>query len=185
MLMLIGLDKAKAALGISQEDTSQNDRMTALIGAASELIEAHLRRKLQYREYIETLHQCGACLNVKAYPVDEITRIEASGIELSGWTCQKESGLLFREGGWPLLSTGIQVTYTGGYQEYPHPLQQACLLLVMQLQKAAAQEGSLAASERIGDYSISYVTGAVTATGLASFSPAAAALVHPYMGRYL
>jgi len=190
MTALIELSDAKAMLGISEEDTTDDLRLDALIGAASELIEVYLRRKLRYGEHEETAWQQGECLWLRGYPVTEVHEIKSGDQELDvSVALDKEAGLLRRKDGrpWPLLSEGYSVRYTGGLETIPKTIQQACLMMVQQLDETAKHGGGVVASERIGDYSVTYAAagsaGAQAGSGLDAFSPAIEALLRPWIGR--
>lgn len=186
MPRLIELYRLKQAAGIDLGDSSQDLYLSSLADAASEVIELYLRRHLEKKERTEVLHQTGECLRLKGYPVEEVDSIQAAGAEITDYQIDTESGLLYRAGGWPYEPEGYEVKYTGGMAEpYPAALEQAALMVALQMRAMVSQGGQGAASERIGDYSVTYLAprGANgTAAGLEALNPAAAALLRPYIG---
>lgn len=184
--MLIDIYRLKEAAGIELSDTSQDASLTALGDAASEVIELYLHRHLDSKERTETLYQWGECLRLKGFPVTDIESIKAAGVEITDYQLDAESGLIYREGGWPREALGYEVTYTGGIgTPCPAAIQQAVLMVALQLKATTGQGGMSAASERLGDYSITYMAprgAAGTAAGLEALNPAAAALLRPYVG---
>lgn len=182
MSALITLAEAKAQLGNLDEE-----RLTGLIGAASELINVSIRRFLLLDDYEETLYQSGIALSLRGYPLASVQSVTASGSAVSGYIIDTERGLLLRGDGtsWVPVPGGYIVIYRGGLSEIPAPVKQACLMLVQQLQAAIEHGGLIASAERIGDYSITYLTNGSAGSGLETFSPAIAALIRPYMGRHL
>ena len=186
MPRLIEVYRLKEIAGIPIEDATQDAYLAALADAASDVIELYLRRHLETVERTETLRQSGECLRLKGYPVAEVDAVTVAGEEIDDFQLNADAGLLYREGGWPAESLGYEVTYTGGLgPPYPMALQQAALMVALQLKATAAQGGLAAASERLGDYSITYMSprgAAGTAAGLDALNPAAAALLRPYMG---
>lgn len=186
MPRLIELYRLKQAAGIDLGDSSQDPYLSSLADAASEVIELYLRRHLEKKERTEVLHQTGECLRLKGYPVEEVDSIQAAGAEITDYQIDTESGLLYRAGGWPWEPLGYEVTYTGGIgTPYPAALQQAALMMALTLKAASAQGGQAAASERLGDYSITYMTprgAAGMANGLDALNPAAACLLRPFKG---
>ena len=182
---LLELNRLKEIAGIPLSDASQDSYLESLAAAASEIVEGYLRRQLESKERTETLHQQGECLILRAFPVKTVTYIKAAGVEITGYQISPDSGMIRREGGWPRESLGYEIKYTGGMEiPYPKTLQQAALLVALQLRTAAGQGGQGAASERLGDYSITYLapSGPAGAAGLEALNPAAAALLRPWMG---
>lgn len=186
MPRLIEVNRLKEIAGIPIEDATQDAYLAALADAASEVIELYLRRHLELKERTEVLHQSGACLRLRGYPVTDVDTVSAGGAIITDYQIDAEAGLLYREGGWPAVPLGYEVTYTGGFSTpYPAALQQAALMVALQLKAAASQGGMGMASERLGDYSITYMSprgAAGTAAGLDALNPAAAALLQPYKG---
>lgn len=191
MPALIELGDAKVMLGIPAEDTTQDDKLTRLISAASELIEVYLRRKLRFAEHTETAWQKGECLWLRGYPVQQVIEIMTGDRVLDvPIVVDKVAGLVRRKDGlpWPHLPEGYTVRYLGGLDSVPMTIQNACLMLTQQMDGATANGGGVVQSERIGDYSITYASGSATGAadgggGLDAFSPAILALLRPYMGR--
>lgn len=189
MTTLIEVADAKVMLGIPAEDTTQDLKLAASIGVASELIEVYLRRKLRYGEHTDTAWQQGECLWLRAYPVDVIIEMTSGDTTLAIPTSLcAEAGLLRRKDGmpWAHLPEGYTVRYMGGLATIPAAIQQACLMLVKQIDASLENGGGVAAQERLGDYSITYAqpTGTTAADGsLDAFGPAIVALLRPWMGR--
>lgn len=190
MAALIELADAKKLLGIPAMDTSQDEQLSALISAASEMIEVYLRRKLRKGEHTDVAWQQGECLWLRAFPVEAVSEVRAGAdlIDIA-YVIDKEAGMLRRTDGhpWPIHPEGYTVKYTGGLGTIPAPISQACAMLARQL-GGSLENGGVAASERIGDYSITYVQGSVgagTGCGLDAFSPAISAMLRPWMGRHV
>lgn len=186
MPSLIEWPALKTALGIPAGDATQDTYLAGLAAAASEVIELYLRRHLESKSRTETIHQSGECLRLRGYPVAKVDSVKAGDDEIADYQLDAETGLLYRDGGWPMESTGYEVKYTGGLgPPYPSALAQAAMMLAMQMKASAEQGGMSAASERLGDYSITYMSprgAAGTASGLDALNPAAAALLRVYMG---
>lgn len=190
MAALLSVADAKVLIGIASDDSSQDTRLTQLINAASEMIETFLRRKLAYGEHTDLAWQQGECLWLRAYPVEKIVSVTAAGdmVDPSLFTVHPDAGLIRRLDGkpWPDLPGGYTVVYTGGLNEIPVAIKHACVLLMQQIGSALENNGGVVASERLGDYSVTYVNGAASGSaggGLDAFSPAVTALLRPYMGR--
>lgn len=186
MPQLVDLYRLKELADVAMSDTSQDSYLESLAGAASEIVEGYLRRQLESKERTETLHQQGECLILRAYPVKTVTYIKAAGVDITGYQIDKDTGMVRREGGWPLEPLGYEVKYTGGMEEpYPQTLHQAALLVALQLKTVAGQGGQGVANERLGDYSVSYLSPTAEmgkAAGLDALNPAVAALLRPWMG---
>lgn len=188
MSALVELSEIKTMLGIAEDDSAQDAVLNGLISAASELIEVYLRRKLQYGEHTDKVYQSGPCIWLRAYPVETILSIRCGETDISMlYSVDENNGLLRAHSEWPEGPNGYTITYRGGLKSIPCAIRQACMMLVGQMHDALRSDGKIAASERIGDYSITYQSAsqgsAVGCGGLDSFSPAITALLRPYMGR--
>lgn len=155
--MLTTVSRAKDMLGIT--DDSQDAQIEALIGVGTDAIEAYCRREFGRNIHTETPDQpAGRYLQLRNYPVIDVTNVNRNGGQLKGWSTAKEKGLLVRED-WP---PDVTVEYEAGYilpgdatpevpADLPRSLEYACILFI---QYALREPG--ATSVRIGDLSVSY-----------------------------
>lgn len=155
--MLTTVSRAKDMLGII--DDSQDTQIEALIGVGTDAIEAYCRRQFGRRVHTETIERtAGQYLQLRNYPIIEVTNVNRNGGQLKGWSEAVEKGMLIRED-WP---PDVTVEYEAGYvlpgdateevpANLPRSLEYACILFV---QYAMREPG--ATSVRIGDLSVSY-----------------------------
>lgn len=131
--MLCSLDDVKTLIGISQSDTSQDDKLTLLIKSASAKIEGFIGYKLGMGEYTEELHSVNnlQLLQLNHFPLRSVTSVTANGEEITDYKIIPEYarwGRLYRGDGWNgvLYTRGfthdivsgawdIKVTYKTGY----------------------------------------------------------------------
>lgn len=155
--MLTTLERAKDMLGI--QDDYDDTQIEALIGVGTDAIEAYCRRtfgRAVHEEVIE--HTSGRYLQVRNYPILEVTNVARNGGQLKSWTVAKEKGMLIRSD-WP---NDVTVDYVAGYilpkdeteetpANLPRSLEYACVLFVQHAMREAG-----ATSVRIGDLSVTY-----------------------------
>ena len=160
--MLTTLSKAKLMMGIEVEDDSQDDELLSLIVVASTMIEEVCRRVFKLQTHTSKVTGLpGKYIRLPQYPVHAITSISGPYGELAGVETL-DSGILYREGGWPRENRSITVTYQAGYvlpgdatdndpATLPETLEYACILMIKHLQREPGVQ-----SERVGDISVSY-----------------------------
>lgn len=157
----------------------------AWLAAGQQAIEAFTGRKLCHASYCQqfALGEGAGAVLLNAYPIDETQAIEAAlnGEPIGDYTILS-NGLLLLGPGKP---AGIlEVRYAGGYREdaMPEPIKIACALTITALRTAQESGGRQVTSEKLDGYAVSYAQQAA-GQGLANLSPAAAALLAPYIAR--
>ncbi|MCZ8518880.1 phage head-tail connector protein [Paenibacillus caseinilyticus] len=162
--MLATLAKIKPMLEISEEDSSQDQLLEALLVASSTAIENYCRRSFGYQEHKDVVVDGvrGKSLLLPNYPVHSVSAVSFEDGMREDFELDAEKGILFRRAGWPCGERAITVSYTAGYvlpgdataerpQTLPRVLEIACMLLTQTLMRDPG-----ASSERVGDISVSY-----------------------------
>lgn len=191
MTMLATLEEVKANRKIPVTDPSQDATLSAWIEAASWVIETYTHRKFEKKNYVEWFESGLKSLAVKAYPVESIQYIKLNGVEIDTSKCivDQENGIIHMKGGfgerYGAEGYEVEVSYTGGFTEYPKAAVQACLVLTDRFADSMEQQGQLVQSEKLGDYSITYAKYSVgdDASGLSTFCAAAQILIRSLSGR--
>lgn len=133
MSMLCKLSDVKTILGIPQDDTSKDAKLTLYIKSASAKIEGYLGYSLGYGTYTEELHSVNnrQLLQLNHFPVWTVSAVTANGVPVDDYKIIPEYrrwGRLYRGAGWtgPCYTRGfthdivsgawdITVSYTAGY----------------------------------------------------------------------
>ncbi|MEW9702831.1 phage head-tail connector protein [Paenibacillus sp. SI8] len=170
--MLTTLARAKSLLSIPIEDTSQDDAISLVIEMATNIIETHCKRifkKQSHSEKLSTLQepfqfslQPLTKLVLRQYPVHSMDTFTVLGESMTDYELFSDSGILYRQSGWPRGEYIIEASYTAGYitpdiatQEQPvnlpKSLEMACILLIQTLMRAPG-----VTSERVGDLAVTY-----------------------------
>jgi hypothetical protein len=177
---LMSVEELATMTGVSENDLNE-DQAEALIDAAFSLIEAHLGRKLERGAYTQTRFRAGDTVLLDGYPVASVSSVTVDGKNVTDWKLDGENGILrFDEA----VDGLVEVSYVGGLEEIPRAMKQAAALIVGSAQKSLENGGQTLMSERLSDYQMMYYqpTGG-GAGGVASISPAAAALLLPWKNR--
>jgi hypothetical protein len=133
-----------------QINTEDRQRISTLIAAACNYVEAYCNRQFEKQEHTRVYQvQPDGCVILDNPPIDSIDEIEVYG---DGWTVYTgaffcaDNGIL--EGGFGRGK--IRVTYTSGYSDVPEAIKLATANLV---KASLAGSGGRLQSEKIGDYS--------------------------------
>jgi uncharacterized phiE125 gp8 family phage protein len=128
--MLATVDQLKAELGIS--GSSQDDRLSLLLAAASSAIEGHCGRTFARASITEQISPRGRqTINLARYPIASIASVTMGTATITDYQRDDEAGQLWREGGWTwaalslpditqdpdpnMAARNVTVTYAGGY----------------------------------------------------------------------
>lgn len=133
MAMLCTLSQVKSFLGIAEEETSQDDKLTLLIKSASAKIEGFIGYSLSRAEYTEEVHSVNdrQLIQLNHFPLQSVSSVTVKGEPITDYEIFPEYarwGRLYRGYGW----TGgeytrgftrdvvagfweIKVTYIAGY----------------------------------------------------------------------
>lgn len=114
MSMLCNLSDLKTLLGISQDDTSQDDKLTLMIKSASAKIEGYIGYSLARADYVDELHSVNdrQLIQLNHFPLQSVSSVTANGVEITDYKILPEYarwGRLYRGNGW---SGGV---YTRGF----------------------------------------------------------------------
>ena len=189
MAMLASLEAVKANNKIPSDDTSKDALLTAWIEAASWVLEQFTHRFFEKKERTEYFEGGLRNLCVKAYPTESVSSVKVNGKEVDGYVIDPEIGVIHLASRFGSRDEAygyeVEVVYTGGYDEMPAAVTQACLLLTDRFYASAEEEGQLVQSEKLGDYSITYAKYSVgdDASGLGVFCPGAQLLIRSLSGR--
>lgn len=125
-----------------------------LINAASNAIETYCRRTFKANTYTDIKDGTGNTkLILKNYPIKSITSLKIYDSLVTDFTFEGDNGIVYRKSGWPLDEKNIEINYTSGYDVIPDDIELACIYLI----KSLINEEQNKQSERIGDYSVTYV----------------------------
>lgn len=154
----------------------------AALQAAQTAAETYLGRGFGTATNVQEVHR-GAAQSVclRHYPVTAVTSIKDENGELPDGSCDldEEAGILYMRA--PHKGNVI-VKYSGGAGEEPMDVQLAIGLLTKSMLSSLDNNGQTVASERLGDWQVSYATGtsASAEAGIVALCPAARNLLHPY-----
>ncbi|MDP5274349.1 phage gp6-like head-tail connector protein [Chengkuizengella axinellae] len=175
--MLASIERLKKILMIPESDISQDEELSILLSAASEIIEKRCSRKFKLQEHNEK-HSGSDWdhLFTKNYPITNVEYVKLDEEEVNDYDLINEEGILFRESCWPKGQRNIEIKYNAGYADnIPKSLEQACLFQA----KVLYTEEWGKASERIGNqYSVTFMQGDTN-----DLPPVVLALIGPYIGR--
>lgn len=133
MSMLCTLSQVKTLLGISQEDTTKDDKLTLLIKSASAKIEGFIGYSLQRANYTEEVHSVNnrQLLQLNHFPIQSVSSVTVKDVPITDYKLFPEYqkwGRLYRGYGWTGdyytrgfthdLVSGfweVEVSYTAGY----------------------------------------------------------------------
>lgn len=177
MTSLVSLSDVKTHLGLDQdspEDTSQDSKLTALIGYVSATIEKYTGRKFESTSYTETFDGGEENLQLANRPViavSSVTDLDPSPDEVqvtSTYRVDLTAGLVFKDDLgtdtseidrfytsrnqiWGAGRQRWQVSYTAGYTTIPDDVKLAALQLI----ETETREAGVS-SYRLGDYAVTY-----------------------------
>lgn len=187
--MLTTIAKVKKILLLDESDTSLDDTLQLYILAASQAIANYCRRDFKKQSYTDITHSApgSKLLVLRNYPIDSVEEVTIPSGTITDFDVITD-GLLYRDAGWPDEVRSVTVKYTAGYVlsdeatsdnpcTLPEPLELACV----QLTKMFFNDQILKESERLGDYSVRYLT----ANAEHSLPPAVISLISPYVGRWV
>lgn len=191
--MLTTLARAKSLLSIPIEDTSQDEAISLFIEMASSIIETHCKRIFKKQSHTEKLstvqepyqvtQQPLTKLVLRQYPVLSMESFSVLGESMTDYELLSDSGILYRQSGWPRGEYIIEASYTAGYitpdiatteqpVNLPKSLEMACILLIQTLMRAPG-----VTSERVGDLAVTYQSDGD------NLPPAVKALIAPFVSR--
>lgn len=131
--MLCTLAQVKTLLGISEQDTTQDDKLTLFIKSASAKIEGYVGYSFQRGTYTEEVHSVNnrQLLQLNHFPLQSVTSVTVKGEPIEDYELFPEYtrwGRLYRGFGWTggMYTRGfthdivsgvweVEVTYTAGY----------------------------------------------------------------------
>lgn len=133
MSMLCTLSQVKTLLGISEQDTSQDTKLTLYIKMASAKIEGYVGYRFARGEYTEELHSTNdrQLIQLNHFPLQSVSSVTANGVPVEDYKIFPEYarwGRLYRGNGWSgnVYTRGftydvvagvwnISVSYVAGY----------------------------------------------------------------------
>jgi hypothetical protein len=133
MSMLCKLSDLKTLLGIPQEVTSQDDKLTLMIKSASAKIEGYIGYSLARADYVDELHSVNnrQLIELNHFQLQSVQNVTVNGEEITDYKILSEYarwGRLYRGNGWSggYYTRGfthdvvagvwnIKVTYIAGY----------------------------------------------------------------------
>lgn len=183
---LISIEAARVAIGLADDDASQDAALEPLIDQASAAIVGFCGRPLASTTYRETVYSRLALdsLILSRFPVASIASVGIDGADIAadGYRLEAATGIVHRRTPtrcgpfWPAGETVI--TYTAGYElpdDLPADIQRAAILMLRQSHMAAGRDPLLRSEETDGVASFSFF-----AAGAAAVPLEAQALLSPY-----
>ena len=87
MSMLCKLSDLKTLLGISSQDTSQDDKLTLMIKSASAKIEGYIGYSLARADYTDELHSVNdrQLIQLNHFPLQSVANVTANGVEITDY----------------------------------------------------------------------------------------------------
>lgn len=180
---LTTLAALKLYLGIAEDVTDQDERLTAVLSATEQSVEKWLGRKLLSAARTEYFSGSGRPLLIlNQRPVTAVSGVwvdqggygghgQDAFAEATRWTlgtdwfprslaqAEDNPGMLEAICGvWPCGSQNIKVTYTAGYVTIPDDLANAIITIAGEAMLVIARGGKVG-SETLGQYSWSLLTG--------------------------
>ncbi len=174
---LISIEAARVAVGLANDDTSQDAALEPLIDQASAAIVAFIGQPLARATYRETVYSrlASDSMMLARFPVVSIASVGIDGadIDADGYRVDQATGILHRRTPtrcgpfWPAGETVI--TYTAGYElpdDLPADIQRAAILMLRQSHTAAGRDPLLRSEETDGVASFSYFAAGAAAVPL-------------------
>lgn len=183
---LISIEAARVAIGLADDDTSQDAALQALIDQASAAVASFIGQPLVRQTYRETVWARSASdsLMLSRFPVESIASVEIDGasIDADGYRVELATGIVHRRTPtrcgpyWPAGETVVE--YAAGYElpdGLPADIQRAVILMLRQAHSASGRDPLLRSEDTDGVASFSYF-----AAGAAAVPLEAQALLLPY-----
>lgn len=183
---LISIEAARLAIGLEDDDDSQDAALEPLIDQASAAIVGFIGQPLARQAYRETVwsRTTSDSFILARFPVASIASVEIDGaaIAADGYRVEAATGIVHRRSPtrcgpfWPAGETVI--TYTAGYElpaGLPADIQRAAILMLRQSHFASDRDPLLRSEDTDGVASFSYF-----AAGAAAVPLEAQALLSPY-----
>lgn len=183
---LLSIEAARVAIGLADDDASQDAALEPLIDQASAAIVAFIGQPLARATYRETVWSrlASDSLILSRFPVASIASVGIDGadIDAEGYRVDQATGIVHRRSPtrcgpfWPAGETVVE--YAAGYElpdDLPADIQRAAILLLRQAHMAAGRDPLLRSEETDGVASFSYF-----AAGAAAVPLEAQALLSPY-----
>lgn len=161
-LFSIDPDMLRVRVGLAAGDVSKDTEIDAAIVVAVELIETFLDRKLEFATEVESFNFSGASLSLLRYPIDSIASIAGDGLNEPDYSLDKKNGLIFFTD--HIGQKELTVTYDGGYNVLPKPLEMAVISVFDNVYGAVFDQDYDAGNDEIktvkaGDLAITYERG--------------------------
>lgn len=183
---LISIEAARVAIGLADDDTSQDAALEPLIDQASAAIVSFIGQPLARQTYRETVWSRSASdsLMLSRFPVASIASVGVDGadIDADGYRVDLATGIVHRRSPtrcgpfWPAGETVVE--YAAGYElpdGLPADIQRAAILMLRQAHSAGGRDPLLRSEDTDGVASFSYF-----AAGAAAVPLEAQALLSPY-----
>ena len=183
---LISIEAARVAIGLADDDDSQDAALEPMIDQASAAIVSFIGQPLARQTYRETVWSRAASdsLILSRFPVASVTALQIDGaaIDADGYRVDAATGIVHRRTPtrcgpfWPAGETVI--TYTAGYElpdDLPADIQRAAILMLRQSHFVGSRDPLLRSEETDGVATFSYF-----AAGAAAVPLEAQALLAPY-----
>ncbi len=190
----------KVFLGIAAEETSEDDRLNAMLCGVEQFVAKYLGRTLpsaSYTHYFDGHGRRELFLNQRPVTAVSSVKIDPTGYGGHGtdafdsdsaialgedWIPERSDAgesnrgvLLHLGGGWPVGVQNIKVAYTAGYSAIPQDVINAVHVLAAEVYTQAGKGGKLQ-SETLGQYSYSLAIGNALDGSDAELATARAAL---------
>lgn len=183
---LISIEAARVAIGLADDDASQDAALEPLIDQASAAIVAFIGQPLArqtYRESAWSFRSLDSFI-LSHFPVASVVSVQIDGatIDAEGYRVDQATGIVHRRSPtrcgpwWPAGETVVE--YTAGYElpdDLPADIQRAAILMVRQAHMGAGRDPLLRSEDTDGVASFSYF-----AAGAAAVPLEAQALLSPY-----
>jgi len=151
----------RVRIGLPENDATKDAEITGAWKTAIALAEQYTDRYLTNATRREVFtHFAGETMQLRAYPVDTITKISGSVV---AYHLNKARGTIYFDG--REVGHEITIDYSGGYSVFPSDLMLAILVLfdsvwlLMENPGAGAASSGAVKSVKAGDISIQYDTG--------------------------
>jgi len=180
---LTSLDAVKRYLGLSSD--TDDELLTELIARVSDGIVAYCGREFALGDYAEYHDGDGSdTLLLKQRPVTEVVALSQDGVEIAAadFVVYPEVGVAqLKSGVFGRGARNVYTSYRAGYATIPGDVEQAAVEWVARLYAARGAAGGRAiASERVGDYAVTYDGGAAGDVGAQGPPATVRAALEPY-----
>jgi hypothetical protein len=155
---LTSLSAVQRYLGLSAG--TDDELLTELVARASDGIRSYCRRDLAAADFCEWHDGDGSDTVLLAQrPVAEVFALSEDGAETAAedFVVYPEAGMVrLRSGVFGRGARSVYVGYRAGYDSIPGEVEQAAIAWAAALYQARGAGGRTVASERVGDYAITY-----------------------------